>query len=41
MLQMGLDLGLANPAVHYGADGSVDVNWSQPTATLKRNEWDR
>lgn len=42
MLKMGLDLGLANPTVQYGADGSVNVQWSNHITPLKkRNEWDR
>ncbi len=37
---MGLDLGLVNPTVQYGADGSVNVQWSNQDGPRKLNEWD-
>ena len=41
MLKMGLDLGLVNPTVRYGSDGSVNVQWSNQDTPRKPNEWDR
>lgn len=39
IIKSGLDLGLTNPSVRYGADGSVDIRWSAQ-ALPRFNEWD-